>query len=76
MATTLSANILPRLYMRQKVELGIQKCETLPNFGVFSYIFAIFRVLGRFRSYKLRFEWIRTSFRSSELLVNTSPVDL
>ena len=34
-------------------------------------IFVISRVLDYFRSYKLRFEWIRTSFRSSELLVNT-----
>eukprot|EP00493_Phyllostaurus_siculus_P020655 UN20980 len=35
------------------------------------YIFVISQVLSRFRSYKLRFECIGTSFRSSELLVNT-----
>ena len=64
------------IYMRQKVHLGIQKLDIIPGFGDFSYIFVISRVLDRFRSYKLRFEQTRTSFRSSELLVNTSPVDL
>ena len=59
------------IYMRQKVELPIQFCQIGPRFGVFPYIFVISRVLGRFRSYKLRLGWIISSFRRSELLANT-----
>ena len=56
--------------MRWTVHLGIQECEIMARFGTCSYKFVIFRVIGRFRSYKLRFEWIKTSFWRSELLVN------
>ena len=50
---------------------GCPKCYILSRLKVFAYAFGISRVWGPFRSHKLKFEWIISPFRSSEILVNT-----